>query len=383
MKISYNLVMIYLDNAATSFPKAPRLAEVTYNYLKTNARNISRTTSKKALEAEDDIFTLRENIAKLLGKKESDTVFLNSGATESINTVLRGFLKKGDHVIKSPVEHNAVMRTLTDIDAEYSFPSANKEGRIKLEEINKIKRENTKAIVFSATSNVTGAVVDIKKLSEIANDLSLPLIIDAAEALPYLDVDFDENNISAICFSGHKGLLGPQGSGGFALRKDFAKALRPLITGGSGSFSNEIKQPEIFPDKFESGTRNIPALIGMAESVEYVLENLDCIRKAVKDNTSYFLSRLLSLDNITVHGPKDEERSSIISISAKSMDNAELAEILVEKYEIETRVGLHCAPFAHKAIDTFPYGTIRFSVGCFTKKDELDFTIDALKKEAR
>ena len=383
MEKSYTILMIYLDNSSTSFPKAPGVAERVFEFLSKNGRNINRTTSGKSYETVNDLITLRMDIAELIGHEGEETVFLNSGLTESINTVLRGLLSEGDHVITSSTEHNAVMRTVESLGIEYSVTRADKDGRNNLDEIPKLKRTNTKAIVFSIASNVTGVVEDVEKLSSIADELKLPLIIDTAQALPYVDIKMDEWGISALCFSGHKGLLGPEGTGGFATTREFARRLKPLYTGGTGSFSESFKQPEILPDKFEAGTRNIPGLYGLYESVGYVKSHLEKIREKERKNIMHLLSGLLSIDGITVHGDKSEKRNAAISISAKTKDNAILAERLLEHHQIETRVGLHCAPSAHKVLGTYPEGTIRLSPGPFTESDEIEETLRAIREETR
>lgn len=375
--------MIYLDNASTSFPKAPSVAESVFTFLKENGRNINRTASEKSYETVSDLISLREDIARLVAHSGEDTVFLNSGLTESINTVLRGFLKRGDHIIIGACEHNAVMRTISSIGLNYSFPTTDGSGRNMLDEIPSLKNERTKAIVFSIASNVTGVNEDVEKLATIASHLRLPFIIDTAQALPYVDIKMDELGISALCFSGHKGLLGPEGTGGFVAEKSFAEKLRPLLTGGTGSFSDSYEQPELFPDKFESGTRNLPGLYGLAASVRYVKDNLETLRAREKRNTMRLLEGLLKIDTITVHGTLDENRNSVISISAKRMDNAELAASLLNKHGVESRVGLHCAATAHKAIGTYPGGTIRLSAGPFTKDDEIDEALIAIREESR
>ena len=379
----YTDTMIYLDNSSTSFPKAPGVAERVFGFLSNNGRNINRTTSEKSYETVNDLITLRMDIASLIGHEGEDTVFLNSGLTESINTVMRGLLSKGDHVITSETEHNAVMRTIESLGLEYSATKADRRGRNNLDEIPKLKRSNTKAIVFSAASNVTGVIEDIEKLSELANELKLPLIIDTAQALPYVDIKMDEWGISAICFSGHKGLLGPEGTGGFVTTEEMAHRIKPLYTGGTGSFSESYMQPDFFPDKFEAGTRNLPGLYGLCESVKYVKTHLNELREREKKNIMNLLNGLLSIDGITVYGDKSEKRNAAISISAKKIDNAILAERLLEHHQIETRVGLHCAPSAHKVLGTYPEGTIRLSPGPFTRNDEIEETIKAIREEIR
>ena len=383
MEKRYTVPMIYLDNSSTSFPKAPGVAERVFDFLSKNGRNINRTTSEKSYETVNDMISLRMEISELIGHCGEDTVFLNSGLTESINTVMRGFLSEGDHVITSATEHNAVMRTISSIGLDYSTTGADKSGRNNLDDISDLKKKNTKAIVFSIASNVTGVIEDVEKLSSIADELKLPLIIDTAQALPYVDIKMDEWKISALCFSGHKGLLGPEGTGGFAATKEFAQRLKPLYTGGTGSFSESFSQPEIFPDKFESGTRNLPGLYGLYKSVSYVKEHLNELREKEKRNIIHLLSGLLSIDGITVFGDKSEKRNAAISISAKNMDNAILAERLFERHQIETRVGLHCAATAHKVIGTYPEGTIRLSPGPFTKDDEREETLEAIREETR
>ena len=374
---------LYFDNAATSWPKAPGLSRAVMDYLDRDCSNPSRSFGRGGDQSGENAYELRCRIAGLFHTPSDAVTVFTPSLTQALNILIAGRYGRDDHLLVTAFEHNAVMRTISSIGLNYSFPTTDGSGRNMLDEIPSLKNERTKAIVFSIASNVTGVNEDVEKLATIASQLRLPLIIDTAQALPYVDIKMDELGISALCFSGHKGLLGPEGTGGFVAEKSFAEKLRPLLTGGTGSFSDSYEQPELFPDKFESGTRNLPGLYGLAASVRYVKDNLETLRAREKRNTMRLLEGLLKIDTITVHGTLDENRNSVISISAKRMDNAELAASLLNKHGIESRVGLHCAATAHKAIGTYPGGTLRLSAGPFTKDDEIDEALIAIREESR
>ncbi|MCR5443335.1 MAG: aminotransferase class V-fold PLP-dependent enzyme, partial [Sphaerochaetaceae bacterium] len=277
-------------------------------------------------------------------------------------------------------EHNSVMRPLVQRGIQFSRIPCDKEGYIVLEGAKDLIRPNTRAMIICAAGNVTGAIQDIEKIAQFAHNNKLLLIFDAAQAIPNVDFNMEENHIAAVVFSGHKGLLGPEGTGGIALRKDIALSIPPLISGGTGSQSDSEDVPVTLPDRLEAGTQNLPGLLALAESVGYVSRNLGAIRTNERRMTELLYEGLLSIKGLRMVGaPLNRPRTSVISVVSDKMDIAEISAQLSERYGIETRVGMHCSPSSHRSLGTFPGGTLRFSPGPFTTKDEIFLTIDALQ----
>lgn len=382
----YNGIMrrIYLDNAATSFPKAPGLGDVIKTFLERDCTNINRTSGFGEFPIFDKLFGLRSGLSEMLGFSSPECVCFSSGVTESLNLIIDGLFSEQDHVLVSSCEHNSVMRPLVQRQIPFSRIPCDKEGYIILKEAQKLVRPNTKAMIICAAGNVTGAVQDIEKIARFADDNNLLLFFDAAQAIPYVDFNMDDNNIAAVVFSGHKGLLGPEGTGGIALRKDIALSIPPLISGGTGSQSDSEDVPVTLPDRLEAGTQNLPGLLALAESFHYVRENLGTIRKNERHTTELLYNGLSSIGGLRIVGaPLGRMRTSVISVVSDIMDIAGISALLSERYGIETRVGMHCSPSSHKSLGTFPGGTLRFSPGPFTTDDEIALTIDALKKILR
>lgn len=375
---------IYLDNAATSFPKAPGIGDVIKTFLERDCTNINRTSGAGEFPVFDRLFGLRSDLAKMLGFSSPECVCLSSGVTESLNLVISGLLTKDDHVLVSSCEHNSVMRPLVQRGIPFSRIPCDNEGYIILDRARDLIRPNTKAMVICAAGNVTGAIQDIEKIAQFAYDNDLLLIFDAAQAISYVDFNMVENHIAAVVFSGHKGLLGPEGTGGIALRKDLALSISPLISGGTGSQSDSEDVPVTLPDRLEAGTQNLPGLLALAESVSYVRKNLRAIKENERRMTELLYEGLSSISDLRIVGaPLDRPRTSVISVVCDSMDIAGIAALLSERYGIETRVGMHCSPSSHKSLGTFPGGTLRLSPGPFTMKDEIFLTIDALRTVVR
>ena len=370
---------IYLDNAATSFPKAPGIGDVIRSFLEKDCTNINRTSGPGEFPVFEKLFGLRTDIGEMLGFGTPESVCFSSGVTESLNLIINGLFSKDDHVLVSSCEHNSVMRPLVQRGIPFSRIPCDKEGYIILERAKELLRPNTKAMIICAAGNVTGAIQDIGKIAHFAYDNKLLLFFDAAQAIPYVDFDMERNHIAGVVFSGHKGLLGPEGTGGIALRRDIALTIPPLVSGGTGSQSDSEDVPVTLPDRLEAGTQNLPGLLALAESVSYVGKNLTEIRENERRMTELLYKGLLSISGLRIVGaPLDRPRTSVISVVSDRMDIAGISALLSERYGIETRVGLHCSPSSHKALGTFPTGTLRFSPGPFTTEDEIAFTINAL-----
>ena len=363
---------IYMDNAATSYPKAPGVSESVKDAIDKSI-NLSRTESDRAWSEEEAIDDLRASIASYYGSNDRDAIAFTRNVTEAINWAIKGFLKKGDKVIVSPYEHNAVMRPLLQIGAIPIRLKAANNGYIDY--LNSDIPNDAKAIFISAASNVTGAIQDLAPAAEIAKKKNLLLFVDAAQ----YKANLEALNATAICFTGHKGLLGPMGTGGLVLKREAAFRIDPLIAGGTGSHSDSLDIPSTLPDRLSPGTENIPALIGLKTAILYRERHSKELEESERERTAELYEGLLKL-KVKIHGPSiNERRTNVISIST-AKDEAEVAAILFERYGIETRVGLHCAPEAHRAIGTFPRGTLRFSPGPFTTKDEIEITLKALEE---
>lgn len=349
-------------------------------YIEEDCININRTDSNVAMKNFDFLFSLRTDLARIFNYPHPECVIFRSGLTESMNWIIKGLLAEGDHVIVTSLEHNAVMRPLVQQKIAFSRIPCNEYGYCCTSEAEKLVRPETRAMIINAASNVFGTVQDLESLAEVARLHKLLLIIDSAQAAPYINIDMEKLHASAICFAGHKGFLGPQGTGGFIIRKELAGNLVPLIAGGTGSRSDSEEIPEMLPDRFSPGTENLPGLKGLSWSVQYVTENLETLKDACRKNTRLLYKGLSEIKEIRIVGPSlDMPRTSVVSITTDVMDIAELAAALAEK-GIETRVGMHCAPAAHKAMGTFPGGTLRFSPGPFTDTEDIDFSISEIKR---
>ncbi|MBE6008788.1 MAG: aminotransferase class V-fold PLP-dependent enzyme [Lachnospiraceae bacterium] len=376
---------IYLDNASTTFPKPDRVPEAVYNFMKQLGSNINRGTYSSAYDTEDKVFETREMLCRLFNFKDCKNVIFTQNITMSLNMVIKGLLKKGDHVLVSAMEHNAVMRPLTQLLSEgisFDRMPCNEEGELITDEIEKLIMPETKAVVMTHASNVCGTVMPVKEVGAICKKHGLIFVLDAAQSAGVFKIDMEDMNIDVLCFTGHKGLLGPQGTGGFIVRDEIAEKMTALISGGTGSISHTEEVPEFLPDKFEHGTMNLPGIMGLHAALTYLEEKgIENIHKREMELTERFIKGIEGLENIKIAGKKGiEGRTSVVSVTTKNMDNAQAAFILEDEFDIQTRVGLHCAPNAHKTLGTYPAGTIRFSFGQFNTEEEVDHAIKALKE---
>lgn len=374
----------YLDNAATSFPKAPGVGQAMAHYIEKMGVNVGRGTYEQASEAGLVVLETRQQLKTLFhfpGKVKN--VIFTPGATYSLNQILRGYLKPGDHVVVSSLEHNAVMRPLMDLQAQgvsFSRIPADKEGRTRAEDLLPLLRENTKLVLVNHASNVSGTIFPLEEVAKICRERGIPLAVDGAQTAGYLPIDFEELGLSALSVPGHKGLLGPQGIGAMLLAPEFARALEPVTTGGTGSASDSELQPSYMPDRFESGTMNLPGIFGLHAALDYVLEHgVESVREHTKQCTRQFLQGVQDLP-LRVAGPADPElQVGVVSLDFEGLDNAEVSFALEQKFGIQTRCGLHCAPNAHKTLQTFPQGTVRFSFGHETTPEEVAYALEGIQ----
>ena len=374
---------IYLDNASTTFPKAPNVANAMANYLTNYGININRGSYALAYDVEDIIYTTRQRLNNVFNGHDPSHVIFTQNVTMSLNMVIKGLLKAGDHILVSSMEHNAVMRPLTqllDKGITFDIISCDVTGSIQLESIETLIRPNTVAMIINHASNVCGTVQPIESIGAICKAHNLHFIVDAAQTAGVIPIDVKACHIDALCFTGHKGLLGPQGIGGIIFTKEMAQTLTPLIAGGTGSFSHLETMPTNMPDAFEAGTLNLPGIIGLNEGLSYIesvgMENIHNHELAL---TKTFLEGLRSITGVNIIGKQDiQDRTAVVSITIDGMDPASIAYELESTYHIMTRVGLHCVPRAHQTLGTYPEGTVRFSFGYANTLEEVDIALSAL-----
>lgn len=376
---------VYVDNAATTFPKPKEVSMAMCQYIEGVGGNVGRGTYESSYEAGRVLFETRELLCKMFNFDNPLNVVFTSNITESLNTLLKGYLKSGDHVLISSMEHNAVIRPLNSElmkGVEVTKVQCRIDGTLDTSEFEKEIKDNTKLVVMTHASNVCGTIMPIKEVGEVCKKYNIPFVLDSAQGAGVLDIDFKKLNLSALAFTGHKGLLGPQGVGGFLINEELAKNIRPLKEGGTGSFSEDEAQPDILPDKFECGTLNMPGIYGLNASLKYI-ENkgINTIREYEEELSKAFLSKILNIDGISLSGIKEiHGRTSVFSLNFNTMDNSEAAFILDREFGIMTRVGLHCAPLAHKTLGTFPCGSVRISFGQFNTLDDVDYVAESLFK---
>ncbi len=368
---------IYLDNASTSFPKAPGVAEAMSSYLMQNASNPGRGSYDHAVLAMELVMECRRKLGTLFGCSESRNVVFSLNVTAALNTLIAGLLKPGDHVLVSGVEHNAVMRALMVHRIPYSVIPCSKEGRLMVEALPSLVTKHTKALLLTSASNVAGTIQPIREAGAAAHRYGLWTCIDAAQGTPTVECRLEEGVIDAIAFAGHKGLSGPQGVGGLILGSRLAKRITPSVGGGTGSRSESFSMPDLLPDRLEAGTQNIVGIAGLSAALDHLHARGVQDRRSCEQLLSYFLSD----SRISVIGPRTmAERTSVISMTTDAVDLAELSYRLDSEYGIQTRYGLHCAPLAHQSLGTLHSGTIRFSCGFATTGEEIEYTIKAMKE---
>ena len=376
---------IYFDNASTSFPKAEGVAEAVYHYLKDCGCNINRGGYDEAYQAEETVLRTRQQLTELFHGPDCRNVVFTRNITESLNVLLKGFLKAGDHVLVSAMEHNAVMRPLSQLTEQgVSFDRipCMADGTLDVSAMDRLLRENTRAVVMLHASNVCGTLIPVETVGAFCHAHGLRFILDTAQTAGVFPIDMEAMHIDALAFTGHKGLLGPQGIGGFILQPDMVPLVQPLIAGGTGSISHEEQMPSFMPDRFEAGTMNLPGIMGLHAALCWLeRETIDAVRSHELELTERFLSGALDIPCLRVVGRQDiAGRAGVVSVVPENADPALAADALGREYGIMVRVGLHCAPNAHKTLGTFPTGTIRFSFGRWNTPQQVDTALSALRE---
>lgn len=376
---------VYLDNASTTFPKPKVVSDSIYNYLINIGGNANRSNHSNALESNREIFLARERIAKFFNYDKFENVVFTNNITMSLNILIKGTLRKGDHVITSSLEHNSVIRPIISckesLDVEVDFVDASFDGFINPKDIENLIKKNTKLVIITHASNVIGTIQPIKEIGEICRKNNIFFIVDTAQSAGTVPIDFYDIGVSALAFTGHKSLFGPQGIGGFIIDDKLNEICTPLLEGGTGSLSHEIHQPNFMPDKFECGTLNIPGIVGLSNGIEVInTVGLENIKSKNKKLYKKLIKSINSMKRYKVYGDISGDNSTTsISFNLDGVETSELSFYL-ESNGISNRSGLHCAPMCHKTIGTFPEGTVRLSISYFNTDEEIDYTISILEK---
>ena len=374
--------MIYLDNAATTLHKPEGVAEAMITAL-TSMGNSGRGAHEATLDASRMIYGTREKLAELFHISDPMRIAFTCNATESLNIAIQGILQPGDHVITSVCEHNSVLRPVYRMakrGVTCNMLPADKKGVIQYDQLTSLLKKETKAIVITHASNLTGNVTDLKKVSDFAKKNGLLLIVDASQTAGCIPIDVQELGIDVLCFTGHKGLMGPQGTGGIYVREGIKIA--PLKVGGSGVKSFDKEHPDTMPTALEAGTLNGPGIAGLGASVSWLLkQGVEKIHEKDLALSRRFLKGIAEIPDITIYGDMDSQmRTAIVSLNLGDVDSAEMSDWLWEDYGIAVRAGAHCAPLMHKALETEQQGAVRFSFSCFNTEEEVDAAIQALKE---
>ena len=373
---------IYLDNAATSFPKPKEVATAVYDFMVNNGTSSGRGSYKKAMQSDYIVYECRKLIGKLFNFDNPKKVVFTSNVTDSLNIAMRGILKENDHVITSSLEHNAVWRCLKtlerDINIKIDTVECSKDGITNSQDIKKYIKKDTALIVFTQASNVLGTIQPIREIGAIAREHNIPFLVDSAQSAGAMKIDVKEDNIDILAFTGHKSLLGPMGTGGLIINTDID--IKPLKAGGTGGDSAYKYQPDYYPNHLETGTSNVSGIAGLREAIKFLnKEGIENIHNKEKELTKYALEKLETVKDIEIYGPKDcEKMLSVISFNIKDKRPEDVGSILDQKYDIMLRAGLHCAPTAHSVIGTKERGTLRIGLGYFNEKEDIDKLVEAL-----
>ncbi len=379
--------MIYLDNAATTHKKPPQVADAVYNYLKNISASPGRSAHKLAIEAGRIVVDAREALAQLFNIKDPARIVFTHNATYAINIALFGLLRRGDHIVTTSLEHNAVMRPLNllkkRLDLDVTVVQADVDGTLPPRRILDAVRQNTRLVAVNHASNVVGTIIDLSELGQQLRSRGVVLLVDAAQTAGAVPVDVERDAIGLLAFTGHKALFGPPGTGGLYVAPWVE--LQPAICGGTGSRSEHEQQPDFLPDMLEAGTPNTAGIAGLNAGVRFILkEGLERIRSYEEELTGRLLEGLARIDGVRTYGPRDPSRqTAVVSVNVDGKTPSEVGALLDERYDIAVRVGLHCAPSAHRTIGTFPEGTVRISLSYLNEKDDVDAVVDALAEIAK
>ena len=374
--------MIYFDNAATTLKKPDTVAKAVFDAINILA-NASRGSYELSLNSERVILDTREKIVKLFNGYSPNYVAFTSNSTEALNTAIKGILNKNSHVITTSLEHNSVLRPLYEMETlgtELTIIKANNKGELNYNDIEKSIKQNTKAIICTHASNVIGDILDIEFIGDLCTKHNVLFILDASQTAGSINIDMKKNNIDVVCFTGHKGLMGPQGTGGLCIKKGVD--IKPLKTGGSGIKTYSKTHPENMPTRLEAGTLNSHSIAGLNAALEFIEnETTEKIRDKERELADCFYKGIKNIENIKLYGNYNtKKRTSIVALNIGDADSAKVSDILSSKYNIATRSGGHCAPLMHEALGTVKQGIVRFSFSYFNTFEEIEKGIDAVRE---
>ncbi|MBD2871757.1 aminotransferase class V-fold PLP-dependent enzyme [Paenibacillus arenilitoris] len=375
---------IYLDHAATSWPKPPAVTEAVMQAMLNDAANPGRGSHAMAVRASRILFDARKQLGKLFNIKNPNDIAFASNTTMALNQAIKGWLKSGDHVIATSVEHNSVRRPLyaleQKIGIQVTYIEADERGNIKLDDVAKAIRPNTTLVIVNHSSNLLGTIMPVADIAEMTKKYGIKLLVDAAQSAGILPIDVKAMGIDMLAFPGHKGLLGPQGTGGLYIDPELE--LEPLLHGGTGSQSEALEQPRVRPDRYEAGTQNTPGIAGLRMGVQHVWnESVQSIHAKEWSLSQRLMEGLQRIPGIRLLGPAlGEQRTGIVAFDAEGIDPSELSFILDQHYNIAVRAGFHCTPLAHACAGTSATGAVRASVGIYTTEAEVDALADAMQE---
>ena len=378
--------MIYLDNAATSWPKPPAVIQAVADFIKRGCANPGRSAHAMARMADDAVMHTREILAGFFNISNPLRIVFMPNTTYALNAAIHGIINPGDHVVTTMMEHNSVLRPLSTLEKagtiRLDFIEPDRFGRITIQSIKKAVTKSTSVFCMTLSSNVTGAVMPVAEAGRHCRANGVLFLVDSAQGAGAIPVDVENMCIDILAFSGHKGLLGLQGAGGLYVRDNVA--VRPIVQGGTGSFSDSLEQPDMLPDAPESGTQYLPGIVCFGKGVQYIIDTgISAIFLKKQRLLRMLMEGIDKESNITVYSPPPESNSGILAFNIADMDSSEVAYILDKKFGICVRSGLHCAPLAHRSLGTRDSGIVRISPGFFNDENEIDLTVKAIQGIAR
>lgn len=374
--------MIYLDNGATSFPKPKGMVAAMEDCILRYCGNPGRSGHQMSMKTGEEIYQARRVLAELFQIPDAERLVFTKNTTEALNLGIRGFLRGGDHVVTTSMEHNSVLRPLKFLERKnitHTILKGDFAGKIQLEAVKEAMKPNTRLIIMTAASNVTGTKMPLKEVGQLAKERGICFMVDGAQGAGSMDLNVTTTHIDMLAFPGHKGLLGPQGIGGLYVREGVH--LEPLIQGGTGTESKSRVQPETFPEGYESGTVNSPAIVGLGYGAKYIASiGVDVIRQYEEELICHLEEGLYNMEGIRIYGPRPEEKTGITLFNLDRIGAEEVTERLNRDYQIAVRGGYHCAGLAHKTIGTWGTGAVRVSVGPYNSKKDILALVDAIYK---
>jgi cysteine desulfurase/selenocysteine lyase len=381
--------MIYLDYAATSWPKPPEVLHAISNFLECSGGNPGRSGHRLSIAAGRIVFSARQAVAQLFNNPDPMRVIFTHNVTYALNLALRGLLKPGDRVVTSSMEHNSVMRPLRALEedgVQVVVVGCDSDGCLDLQAMREAVIPGTRLVVVTHASNVVGALLPVEAIASIAHQVGALLLVDAAQTAGVISIDQPASGIDLLAFTGHKGLYGPTGTGGLVIGDGVdIEELQPLVRGGTGSRSEFEEQPELLPDKYESGTPNAAGIAGLGAGISWILaRGIESIRSHEAELTDCLVAGLLDIPGLTVYGPCNSKKMvSVVSFRGAGLRVSDVGLQLDEDFGVLCRVGLHCAPAAHRTIGTFPEGTLRLAPGAFTSRQDIHTVIKAMEQIVR